>query len=76
MYDKVAAFLTLNRKFYPIDNPARNCRQCGWRTLVACGKGRKFESWTSSRELAKTNCTKFTLKEEDSGLSIEAKLLF
>ena len=27
MYDKVAAFLTLNRKFYPIDNSARNCRQ-------------------------------------------------
>ena len=76
MYDKVAAFLTLNRKFYPIDDSAGDCRQCGRRTLVACGKGRKFESWTSSRELAKTNCTKFTLKEEDSGLSIEAKLLF
>ena len=74
MYDKVAAFLTLNRKFYPIDN--LSCRQCGWRTLVACGQGRKFESWTSSQELAKTNCTKFTLKEEDSRLSIEAELLF
>ena len=38
-----AAFLTLNRKFYPIDNSAKNCRHCGWRTLVACGQGRKFE---------------------------------
>ena len=70
-----AAFLTLNR------NSIRliillGIAGSGWRTLVACGKGRKFESWTPSRELAKTNCTKFTLKEEDSRLSIEAELLF
>ena len=41
----------------------------GWKSPVGCGKGRKFESWTFSRKVVKTNCTKLTLKEEDSSLN-------
>ena len=39
------------------------------KSQLVAGKGRKFESWTFSRKVGKTNCTKLTLKEEDSSLN-------
>ena len=39
------------------------------RAPVGCGKGRKFESWTFSQKVCRTNCTKHTLKGEDSSLN-------